>query len=297
MKRLAFIVALLTYGIIQMRAQGLEYRFSLIDEGTLNKVRLETPLNYQNKILPQSTENNLGTTSLFLGYGGLSTSLNFDASTDNLKESDYTFTLRELSLDLSLTDEFDITIGKKILKWGPGYAFNPTGVVEPQRSPSDPSDRLGQNDGRKLASATAFLGKSSCTFVYINDVQYKSSKLFWSNQEFALRAYSFINGFDLSLIGHYKEGDRLEIGLNSAKVIGSNLELHGEVLAKKGSSAEYHQVITSDNDEQIFSSYPYVAFYDRSNRIFYKILLGGQYTFEDGINMVTGILSRCRRFK
>jgi hypothetical protein len=286
MKRLAVILAALASSFIQIRAQSLEYRFSLVDEGTLNKVRLETPLNYQNKIFPQSTESNLGTTSLFLGYGGLTSSLNFDALTDNLKESDYTFTLRELSLDLSLTDEFDITIGKKILKWGPGYAFNPTGVVEPQRSPSDPSDRLGQNDGRKLASATAFLGKNSFTLVYINDVQYKSSKLFWSNQEFALRAYTFINGFDLSFIGHYKEGDRLETGLNCAKVIGSNLELHGEVLAKKGSSAEYHRVITSDNDEQIFTSNPYVALYEQSDRIFYKILLGGQYTFENGINIV-----------
>jgi hypothetical protein len=286
MNRLGIIGAALAFSVLHIRAQGLEYRVSLIDEGTLNKVRLETPLNYQNKILPQSTSSNLGTANLFLGYGGLTTSLNFDASTENLKASDYTCTLHELSLDLSLTDEFDITIGKKILKWGPGYAFNPTGVVEPQRSPSDPSDRLGQNDGRKLISATAFLGKSSMTFVYINDVQYKSSKLFWSDQEFALRAYTLIDGFDLSLIGHYKEGDRLETGFNCAKVIGSNLELHGEFLAKKGSSAEYHQVITTDNVEQIFSSYPYEALYDRSNRIFYKILLGGQYTFENNINII-----------
>jgi hypothetical protein len=269
-----------------MKAQGLEYRLSLVNEGTLNKIRFETPLNYQNRILPQSSENNLITANLFLGYGGLTTSLHFDVLADNLKIPNYSHTIRELALDLSLTNEFDMTIGKKILKWGPGYAFNPTGVVEPQRSPSDPSDRLGQNDGRKLASVTAFLGKSSLTFVYINDVQLRSSKLCWSKQEFALRAYTFVNGFDLSLIGHYKEGDRLETGFNSAKVIGSNLELHGEVLAKKGTSAEYHQVITSDNDEQIFSSNPYMAMYNHSDRVFYKILLGGQYTFENGINIV-----------
>jgi hypothetical protein len=268
-----------------MRAQDVEYRLSLVDEGTLNKIRLETPLNEQNRILPQSTANNLTTTNLFLGYGGLTTSLHLDVSTDNQKIPDYSYSIREFSFDLSLMDELDITIGKKILKWGPGYAFNPTGVVEPQRSPSDPSDRLGQNEGRKLVSVTAFLGKSSLTFVYINDVQYTSSKLYWSKQEFALRAYTFVNGFDLSLIGHYKEGDRLETGFNYAKVIGNNLELHGEVLAKKGSSAEYHQVITSDNDEQIFSSNPYVTLYNQSDRIFYKILLGGQYTFENGINI------------
>jgi hypothetical protein len=286
MKLWVFILTAVVFSITRIRAQSLEYRFSFVDEGTLNKVRIETPLNYQNRILPQSTEGNLGTTNLFLGYGGLTTSLNLDVSTNNLKIPEYSNSIRELSMDLSLTDELDITIGKKILKWGPGYAFNPTGVVEPQRSPSDPSDRLGQNDGRKLISANAFFGGSSITFVYINDARFELSKLSWGKQELALRAYTFVDGFDLSIIGHYKEGDRLETGLNWSKVIGSNLELHGEVLAKKGSSTLYHQIITSDNDHQIFTSNPYVTLFDQSDRIFYKILLGGQYTFENGINIV-----------
>jgi len=126
------ILVVLVFGVIQLRAQSLEYRFSLVDEGTLNKVRIETPLNYNNQILPQSAESNITAANLFLGYGGFTTSLNFNALTDNLKIPEYEYTIRELSLDLSLTDELDITIGKKILKWGPGYAFNPTGVVEPQ---------------------------------------------------------------------------------------------------------------------------------------------------------------------
>ena len=285
MKQSFVLVLALAWCHPRVLGQDMDYRASLVDEGTWNNVRLETPLNYQNKILPQATRGNLGTASLFLGYGGLTSSLNVDATTDNLHSSDVTCSLRELSLDLSLTDKFDVTIGKKILKWGPGYAFNPTGVVEPQRSPSDPSDRLGQNEGRKIISATAFLDKNSLTLVYINDAQVQSSKLVWNKQEFALRAYAFIDGFDLSLVGHYKEGDRLEAGMNCAKVIGDNLELHGEFLAKKGSSFEYHQIITTDNVEQIFSSSPYIALYNQSERIFYKMLLGGQYTFENGINI------------
>jgi hypothetical protein len=286
MKQWEMILATFVFSAIQTSAQSLEYRFSVVDEGTLNKIRIETPLNYQNRILPQSTESHLTATNLFLGYGGLSTFLSFDASTDNLKSPEYTCAIRELSLDLSLTDKFDMTIGKKILKWGPGYAFNPTGVVEPQRSPSDPSDRLGQNDGRILVSANAFFGRSSITVVYLDDVQYESSTLSWSKQELALRVYTFFNGFDLSLIGHYKESDRLETGFNWSKVFGSNLEFHGEALAKKGSSGQYHQIITSDNEQQLFATNPYVPLYDHSNRIFYKILLGGQYTLENGINLV-----------
>jgi hypothetical protein len=286
MNRRICILAALVFSVTHIRAQNLEYRFSLVDEGTLNKIRMETPLNYENRILPQPGAGNLAATNLFLGYGGFTTSLNFDAATNNLKSPEFNFALRELSLDFSLSDEFDITLGKKILKWGPGYAFNPTGVVEPQRSPSDPSDRLGQNDGRKLMSANAFFGSSSISLVYMNDVRYESSKLSWSKQEIALRAYTLINGFDLSLIGHYKEDDRLEIGFNWSKVVGSNLEFHSEVLAKKGSSVHYHQIITSDNEQQIFSSNPSITLYNQSDRIFSKILFGGQYTFENGINLV-----------
>ena len=202
MKQWEMILATFVFSAIQTRAQNLEYRFSVVDEGTLNKISFETPLNYQNRILPQSTESHLTATNLFLGYGGLSTSLSFDASTDNLKSPEYTCAIRELTLDLSLTDKFDMTIGKKILKWGPGYAFNPTGVVEPQRSPSDPSDRFGQNDGRTLVSANAFFGRSSITIIYLDDIQYDSSTMSWGKQELALRVYTFFNGFDLSLVGH-----------------------------------------------------------------------------------------------
>jgi hypothetical protein len=270
---------------LETNAQGLEYRFSVADEGTLSKLNLTTPLNYQNRILPQATQANDVISNLFLSYGGLSTSLNVDAYATNLAKSNYSYSIRELSYDLSLTDNLDVTVGRKILKWGPGYAFNPTGVVEPQRSPSDPSDRLGQNVGRTLVSVNAFLGKSSLTLVYLNDAQFRSGNFNWGEHDYALRAYTFLNGIDLSGILHYRQGDRLEAGTNWSCVVGENLELHGEFLAKKGSSTLYHEILSSDNPEQIFAADPYTARFDHSNDIFYKLLVGGQYTFENGVNV------------
>jgi hypothetical protein len=270
---------------LEAPAQGLEYRFSIIDEGTLSKLNLTTPFNYQNRILPQPVQGNDAISNLFLSYGGLSTSLNVSALANNLSAPDYDYSIRELSYDLSLTDNLDMTVGRKILKWGPGYAFNPTGVVEPQRSPSDPSDRLGQNVGRTLISVNAFLGKSSLTLVYLNDAQFQSGNFHWGEHDYALRAYTFLNGLDLSGILHYRQGDRLEVGTNWSYVVGENLELHGEFLAKKGSSTLYHEILWSDNPEQIFASYPYTERFDNSNEIFYKLLLGGQYTFENGVNI------------
>lgn len=282
----AFLVAVIVLAApLQLRSQDLQYRLSIVDEGTLNSINKVTPLNYENDILPQPYRGNIGTTNLFLGLGGFSMLLNLSTSTDNLQSPDYTCSLRECAFDYSLSDAVDITIGKKILKWGTGYAFNPTGVGEPQRSPSDPSDRLGQNEGSKLASVEFFAGNSSLTFVYVNDSRIESWAWHWGTQEFAMRAYTFASGLDLSLVGHYREGDRLELGTNWSYVVGNNLELHGEFLGKQGSSALYHQTIATDDDQQIYSSYPYLAMYDHSSEIFYKFLVGGQFTFENGINI------------
>jgi len=279
------IIIALPFMMAYADAQDVDYRFSVVDEGTLSKLDLTTPLNFHNQTLPQPTSANNAVSNLFLEYGGLSTSLNLSAFANNVEAPDYAFAIRELAYDLSLSDNFDLTVGRKILKWGPGYAFNPTGVVEPQRTPSDPSDRLGQNDGRTLVSLNGFVGKSSLTLVYLNDAKISAGKLHGGEQDGALRVYTFLNGLDLSGILHYREGDRLEVGTNWSYVIGQNLELHGEFLAKRGSSFLYHQIIASDNPEQIFASYPYVALYDHSNDIFYKLLVGGQYTFDNGLNV------------
>ena len=283
--RIFLIFAASCFIRIEAAGQELQYRFSIVDEGTLSKLNLTTPLNDRNLILPQPVQGNDAISNLFLGYGGLSTSLNLSALLNNLSTPDYNYSIRELSYDLSLSDNLDMTVGRKILKWGPGYAFNPTGVVEPARSPSDPTDRLGQNVGPTLISMNAFFGKTSLTLVYLNDAQFESGAFHWGEHDYAMRAYTFLNGLDLSGILHYRQGDRLEAGTNWSYVIGENLELHGEFLAKKGSSTLYHEILSSDNPDQIFSSYPYTARFDNSSEIFYKLLLGEQYTFENGVNI------------
>ena len=287
--RLARQAALAVIGFAFLRApanaQPLQYRVSLVDEGTYYRLNNASPFNPGNTVVPQATWGNVGNTGLYLGSGVLSTLLGFTATSGDISLPRYDFAVRELALDVSLGEALDLVVGKKILKWGTGYAFNPTGVVEPQRSPSDPSDRLNQNDGRNLVSLTAFFGKTSLTAVYLNDARYANSSLQWGKNELALRAYSFLGGLDISLIGHYSEGDRLELGANSSYVIGDNLELHGEILGKKGSSALFHPIVSSDNPGQIFDSYPYVPLYADSREIFLKTLLGGQYTLENGLNL------------
>lgn len=266
-------------------AQPLEYRVSIVDEGTRSWLNGGSPFNAGNSILPQSEWGNTASAGVYVGKGVVSASLGFTTFSGDIALPRHDFSVRELALDASLGESLDLVVGKKILKWGTGYAFNPTGVVEPQRSPSDPSDRLNQNDGRNLVSLTAFLGKTSLTAVFLNDARYANSSFRWGTSELALRAYAFLGGLDISLIGHYREGDRLEAGANGSYVIGENLELHGEILGKKGSSGLYHPIITSDDPRQEFDAYPYVALYAGSGRMFFKTLIGGQYTLDNGVNI------------
>ena len=206
------------------RAQPFDYRASIAEEGTTYRINSSTPFNYQNSIVPQPQTGNVGTAGLFLGFGDFSTSLSFATRANNVAAPAHDFSVRELSMDLSLSDEVNLLVGKKILKWGTGYAFNPTGVVEPQRSPSDPTDRLNQNDGRDMVSLAIFQGKSSLTLVYVNDPLVTTTSFRWGVSEYALRAYTFLDGLDIAVVGHYKQGDKIEIGTNVSYVIGDNLE-------------------------------------------------------------------------
>ena len=269
---LARQAALAVLGFVFLRSpvesQPLEYRVSMVDEGTYFRLNDGSPFNPGNTVVPQPAWGNVGTAGLYLGSGVFSTSLGFTAASNDIIVPQYDFAVRELALDVSLGEALDLVVGKKILKWG-----------------TDPSDRLSRNDGRNLVSLTAFFGKTSVTAVYLNDARYANSSLEWGKNELALRAYSFLAGFDISLVGHYREGDRLELGVNSSYVIGDNLELHGEILGKRGSSELFHPIITSDNAERIFDSYPYVPLYADSRQIFLKTLIGGQYTLDNGVNI------------
>ena len=69
--------------------------------------------------------------------------------------------VKETYAGLSAGD-FDFTAGRKIVRWGTGYAFTAAGVLDPPRDPTNPSDRLNVNQGRDMVKADWVRGPS-CT--------------------------------------------------------------------------------------------------------------------------------------
>jgi len=133
--------------------------------------------------------------------------------------------VREAYADLSVSN-FDFTEGRRMVRWGTGYAFTAAGVLDPPRIATDPTDRLNVNQGRDMTKADWIHGQSAVS-------------LAWSTAEFAPKGsnlrdtlafrYNFlVRGFDTSLIaGNDRGGDSFG-ALTFTRVIGQALEMHGE---------------------------------------------------------------------
>ncbi len=70
---------------------------------------------------------------------------------------------REAYARVSATDWMDLEAGKRLLRWGVGYGFSPAGVLDPKRVATDPTDRLGINEGVPMARLDLFRRESSLT--------------------------------------------------------------------------------------------------------------------------------------
>ncbi len=57
---------------------------------------------------------------------------------DDIDENDDEHELYEAYLSLEPDPSFSVDIGKKLNRWGKGYAWNPVGFVERKKDPSDP---------------------------------------------------------------------------------------------------------------------------------------------------------------
>jgi hypothetical protein len=168
--------------------------------------------------------------------------------------------LGELYAQMSVASWLDVTVGRRIEKWGTGYAWNPTGFVNPQKNAGDPNDRRNAYRGVDMLKADA-------TFHDTNVSAYVLE------HGWAIRGYRLIHGTDVALqvarldcgnascrsgtAGNAAPGvAALQMGLSLAKTFGDALELHGEA-----ASIDHHA----------------------------ELVAGGQYTFRNDVNLVAEV--------
>lgn len=158
-------------------------------------------------------------------------------------------TLGELYAQFTPRPWLDISAGRRIEKWGTGYAWNPTGFVNPQKSPADPNDRLSAYRGVDMVKADALLHEVSVSAYILPDFRRDGQTAY------AVRAYRLIDGVDVSLNAERDHGHG-RAGASFAKVIGDALEVHGEAAAQGG---------------------------------YADVVAGAQYTFSGGTNIVAEV--------
>ena len=110
------------------------YALSIIDDATFYDNRSEPVPEVLNQVLVEPAlsyrfHDRLTLASSMIGLAGT-----YSANYTQLR-------VKETYAGLSAGD-FDFTLGRKIVRWGTGYAFTAAGVLDPPRIPTDPTDRL-----------------------------------------------------------------------------------------------------------------------------------------------------------
>jgi len=156
---------------------------------------------------------------------GLSATYDHTSSTLRVKET-YT-TLSE--------GDFDFTAGRKMLRWGTGYAFSAAGVLDPPRVPTNPSDRLNTNQGRDMIKADWVHGPHALTLAWSTaELAPPHSNL---RDTAAFRYNVLVRGFDTSFIAGHDRGSDTFGGLTFTRVVGQAWELHGEAVWREQAAA------------------------------------------------------------
>ena len=194
------------------------YGVSTIDDLTLYS-DLQAPLpKLLNQVLVEPT-----LTYRYKPHWNFSTSL--IGVSDHYSDTYTQLRVREAYAGLSAGD-FDFTLGRRIVRWGTGYAFTAIGVLDPPRIPTNPSDRLNLNQGRDMIKADYV----HCPHAF--SAAWSSAALAPAaanlHDTTAFRYNVLVHGFDTSLIAGKDRGGDAFGGLTFTRVLGEAWEIHGE---------------------------------------------------------------------
>jgi hypothetical protein len=182
--------------------------------------------------------------------------------------------VREAYASVSAGD-FDFALGKKTVRWGTGYAFTPTGFLDPPRRPADPTDRFGLDEGRELVAASWVRGRHSLTAAWASSgLRERRTDL---RETAALRYNALIAGFDASLVYARERGGLDCWGASFSRVLGSAVEIHGEWALRRG-----------DATIAIAGTREFLPLDDTSRM---TVVLGGKYVHLSGVSVIAELHS------
>jgi hypothetical protein len=185
-------------------------------------------------------------------------------------------TIPQLFVQKSIFENIVLIVGRAIQGWGTGYAFNPSDVVAPEKSLSDPDNSERGAVGNDMVLLEYLGSSSSVSLCALTRLDFKSG-IRGRGSKLAFRFYQKIRHVDLSFISAFKTGESPVWGLNFAAVFGDRLEIHGEAAAQKGSPDLYHPA--ADGAMDLYRQNPLAPLRKTDGKYYRQLLLGFMYTF------------------
>ncbi len=193
-------------------------------------------LNFSGNDNPDAIKRFLATAELEGLYRFDSTSLNFKGHatfSDDYFGREYQTDIYELYYAANPSDQLNLEIGKRVIKWGKGYAWNPVGFIERAKDPNDPDlSREGfiiadADYIRSFAGQLKTLSIKSVILPVSDDINSDFSSE--SDINFAGKIYLLYRNTDIDFL-FLSDGSRSgRLGLDFSRNITPNFELHGEI--------------------------------------------------------------------
>ena len=174
-----------------------------------------------------------------------------------------TFTAYQLYAHNTLSINHSIDVGKKTLKWGKGYFFNPAAFLDRPKDPTQPENayegyvmvnyvynKSFEGDLKNLKLDLIYMPTSND----INDDFYNTA-----STNLAMKLYLLYLDTDIEFIYLYSDEQKDKIGFTFSKNLATYFEIHGEYAKEMGG---YHSYLlglkyVTESDITILSEYYY----------------------------------------
>lgn len=191
--------------------------------------------------------------------------------------------LRHLYRSFAVEEGWTATLGKAPRGWDVGYAAQPIDFLGDRKSVRDPEDRLGERKASAFAALDHTAGPWSA-FAVFGEYRLAGDR----RPQFILSAERNFGALHAQAITQAPRGEPPGLGGAVTQVIGQALELHASGFVRQGNDRPVHQGVVADEGFRLFrrGEQPVAAWQADDGRLFPRWVAGGQWTSEDGLNLV-----------
>ena len=165
------------------------------------------------------------------GVGAFNGVLRAEAGQDDIGWSD-TADVFEANLSLKPKPFVTVDLGKKVFKWGKGYAWNPVGFIDRPKDPSNPEEALEGYIGADLDLIKSFSGSLqtvALTTVVLPVWQGVNEDFGEVNDvNLAAKLYMLYRDTDIDFVVFSGDSRSTRYGVDFSTNLASNFEIHGE---------------------------------------------------------------------